>query len=370
MRGLEVSLGGLGQDQLIQRQIGYRSAQPAILGLQLLQPLDLVALKATVLIPPAVIGHFRYTDCSDRIHNRMALCRQHINLPKLRNNLFSRMPLPSHRRILLGQKHTSGRTTSKGADHSGAGGSIGAAVVAKSEPDGYTMMIHSISHTIAAATYAHLPYDATKDFSAVVSLGAMPNLLMVSPNKGYKNLRDLVEAAQKKPGSISYGSAGVGSISHLSGERLKLAGKFQAVHVPYKGAPDALLDLIAGRIDFFFSPYLPAKPFMENHTLVALAVASTKRSVALPDIPTTAESGYPNTEYAYWNAIFKPVKTPRAIVNKLHDETVKAMDVVKDRLAKTGTEPMITSPSEFDDIVRKQIAINVELVKVAGIKMN
>lgn len=255
-------------------------------------------------------------------------------------------------------------------NRSGAGGSIGAAVVAKSEPDGYTMMIHSISHTIAAATYAHLPYDATKDFSAVVSLGAMPNLLMVSPNKGYKNLRDMVEAAQKKPGSISYGSAGVGSISHLSGERLKLAGKFQAVHVPYKGAPDALLDLIAGRIDFFFSPYLPAKPFMENHTLVALAVASTQRSVALPDIPTTAEAGYPNTEYAYWNAIFMPVKTPRAIVNKLHDETVKAMDVVKDRLAKTGTEPMVTSPSDFDDIVRKQIAINVELVKVAGIKMN
>jgi tripartite-type tricarboxylate transporter receptor subunit TctC len=245
-----------------------------------------------------------------------------------------------------------------------------AAVVAKSEPDGYTLMIHSISHTIAAATYAHLSYDATKDFSAVVSLGVMPNLLMVSPKKEYKSLRDLVEAAHKKPGAVSYGSAGVGSISHLSGERLKLAGKFQAVHVPYKGAPDALLDLMAGRIDFFFSPYLPAKPFMDGNTLSALAVASAKRSIALPDVPTTSESGYPDTEYPYWNAIFLPAKTPRTIVNRLHDETVKAMDITQDKLAKVGTEPMVTSPAEFDAIVNKQIAANVELVKLAGIKVN
>jgi tripartite-type tricarboxylate transporter receptor subunit TctC len=255
-------------------------------------------------------------------------------------------------------------------NRSGAGGSIGAAVVAKSEPDGYTLMIHSISHTIAAATYAHLSYDATKDFSAVVSLGVMPNLLMVSPKKEYKSLRDLVEAAHKKPGAVSYGSAGVGSISHLSGERLKLAGKFQAVHVPYKGAPDALLDLMAGRIDFFFSPYLPAKPFMDGNTLSALAVASAKRSIALPDVPTTSESGYPDTEYPYWNAIFLPAKTPRTIVNRLHDETVKAMDITQDKLAKVGTEPMVTSPAEFDAIVNKQIAANVELVKLAGIKVN
>jgi tripartite-type tricarboxylate transporter receptor subunit TctC len=255
-------------------------------------------------------------------------------------------------------------------NRSGAGGTIGAAIVAKSNPDGYTIMVNSISYTIAAVTYSHLPYNSLKAFSAVISLGAMPNLLMVSPVKGYKSLHDLVEEARKNPGGISYGSAGVGSISHLSGERLKLAGHFQAVHVPYPGAPQALLDLMAGRIDFFFSPYLPAKPFIDNKTLVALAIASEHRSAILPDVPTTAEAGYPNTEYPYWNAIFVPARTPRSIVNKLHDETVKAMEAVKDKLAATGTEPMITSPEEFDAIVRKQIAINADLVKIAGIQVN
>ena len=154
----------------------------------------------------------------------------------------------------------------------GAGGSIGSATVAKSDPDGYTLLINSITFTIVAVTYPHLPYDTEKDFSAVASFGAMPNLLMASPKK-YKTARDLVEAARKNPGSISYGSGGVGSMAHLSGERFKLAGKFQAVHVPYKGAGEALLDVAGGRIDFFIIPYLAAKPFMDNHSLVALAVA-------------------------------------------------------------------------------------------------
>lgn len=255
-------------------------------------------------------------------------------------------------------------------NRSGAAGSIGAAIVAKAEPDGHTILIHSISHTIAAATYSRLPYDAVKDFSAVASLGAMPNLLMVSPAKNYKSLRDLVEAALKNPGTMTYGSAGVGSISHLSGERLKLAGKFQAVHVPYKGAPEALVDLMAGRIDFFYSPYLPAKPFIDDKKLVPLVVASEKRALALPNVPTGAESGYPNTEYPYWNMIFVPAKTPRAIVDKLHDEAVKAMDVVKDKIAKTGTELLSGSPKELDETVRKQIEINKELVKIAGVKVN
>lgn len=252
----------------------------------------------------------------------------------------------------------------------GAAGSLGANIVAKSDPDGYTILIHSISHTIAAATYSRLPYDATKDFAAVVSLGSMANLLMVSPAKGYKNLRDLVEAAQKNPGAMTYGSAGVGSISHLSGERLKLAGKFQAVHVPYKGAPEALLDLMAGRVDFFFSPYVPAKAFIDDKKLIPIAVASEKRSITLPDVPTTSESGYKDCEYPYWNAIFVPAKTPREIVNKLHDEVEKAMGIVKDRLAPTGTEPMTATPEQVDALVQKQIAVNIELVKAAGIKVN
>jgi tripartite-type tricarboxylate transporter receptor subunit TctC len=250
----------------------------------------------------------------------------------------------------------------------GAGGSIGSALVAKSDPDGYTLLINSITFTIVAVTYPHLPYDTEKDFSAVAAFGAMPNLLMASPKK-YKTARDLVEAARKNPGSISYGSGGVGSMAHLSGERFKLAGKFQAVHVPYKGAGEALIDVAGGRVDFFIIPYLAAKPFIDNHSLVALAVASSKRSSVLPDVPTMAEAGFPNTEYPFWNMLFAPSKTPRAIVNKLHGETVKAMAAVRDKLAPYGIEPMNESPSELDRIVREQIAINAKLVKAANIKL-
>lgn len=252
----------------------------------------------------------------------------------------------------------------------GAGGSIGASAVAKSDPDGYTIMIHSISHTITAAMYSRLPYDANKDFSSVVSLGDMANVLMVSPDSGYKTVRDLVEAARKNPGSISFASSGVGSINQLTAERLKVAGKFDAVHVPYKGAPEALLDLMAGRVNFFFSPYLPAKPFIEDRKLIPLAVAGEKRSASLPSVPTTTEAGYPNTNYPYWNAMFVPAKTPRDIVDKLRTETIKAMDAVKDKLTQYGTEPMITTSAALDEHVRKQIAINAEVIKIAGIKIN
>jgi tripartite-type tricarboxylate transporter receptor subunit TctC len=251
----------------------------------------------------------------------------------------------------------------------GAGGTIGSAIVAKSDPDGYTFLINSITFTITAVTYAHLPYDTEKDFSAVVSFGAMPNLLLVSPKKGYKTVRDLVDAARKNPGSISYASGGVGSMAHLSGERFKLAGKFKAVHVPYKGAGHALVDTAAGRVDFFIIPYLAAKPFMDNHSLIALAVASDKRTPVLPDVPTMAEAGFPKTAYPFWNMIFVPAKTPRAIVNKMHDETTKALAIVKDKLAPFGIQPMNDSPAQLDAIVRKQIAINAELVKLAGIKV-
>src|SRR5665647_83336 len=251
----------------------------------------------------------------------------------------------------------------------GAGGTIGSNVVAKSDPDGYTCLINSITFTITAVTYAHLPYDTEKDFSAVVSFGAMPNLLLVSPKKGYKTVRDLVEAARKNPNSISYASGGVGSMAHLGGERFKHEAGFKAVHVPYKGAGAALIDVAGSRVDFFIIPYLAARPFMDNHSLIALAVASDKRTPVLPDVPTMAEAGFPNTEYPFWNMIFVPSKTPRAIVNKMHDETTKALASVKSKLAPYGIVPMNDSPEQLDAIVRKQIAINAELVKLAGIKL-
>lgn len=250
----------------------------------------------------------------------------------------------------------------------GAGGTIGAEVVAKSAPDGYTYLIDSITFTITAVTYAHLAYNSERDFAAVAAFGAMPNLLLVSPKKGYKTVRDLVEAARKSPGSISFASGGVGSMAHLSGERFCLAGRFKAVHVPYKGAGHALVDTAAGRVDFFIIPYLAAKPFMDNHSLIALAVASKERSPVLPDVPTMAEAGFPHTAYPFWNMLFAPAKTPRQIIHKMHDEMEKALAVVQSKLTPYGVQPMADSPHQLDEIVRKQIAVNRKLATEAGIR--
>ncbi len=251
----------------------------------------------------------------------------------------------------------------------GGSGSIGCAAVARSAPDGYTLLINSVSFTILPVTNPHLPYDTEKDFSAVAGLGVMPNLLMVSPKK-YKDVRALVEAARKNPGSISYASAGPGTMAHLSAERFKLVGKFKAVHVPYKGAAEGLLDVATGRVDFFIIPYLSAKSFIDSGQLVAVAVASKKRTSVLPDVPTMAEAGFPNTEYPFWNMVFAPADTPRQVIDRLHREFVKACDLTKDKLAKFAAEPMDESPSELDAIVRNQIKINADLVKITGINVN
>lgn len=251
----------------------------------------------------------------------------------------------------------------------GGSGSIGCAAVARSAPDGYTLLINSVSFTILAVTNPHLPYDPEKDFSAVAGLGSMPNLVMVSP-KRYKRVRDLVDAAQKAPGSVSYASAGLGTMAHLSAERFRLAAKFTAVHVPYKGAAEGLLDVATGRVDFFIIPYLSAKSFIDSGQLIAVAVASKKRTHVLPDVPTMAEAGFPDTEYPFWNMIFAPANTPEQIIDRLHKEIVKACSVTNDKLANFGAEPMKESPGELDAIVRNQIKVNADLVKMAGINVN
>jgi tripartite-type tricarboxylate transporter receptor subunit TctC len=254
----------------------------------------------------------------------------------------------------------------------GAGGTLGANVVAKAPPDGYTLLVHTSSHTVTAATFAQLPYDTAKDFAAVIPLANLPNVLIVAKAKGYQSARELVEAAKAKPGSFNYASAGAGTASHFNAERFKLAAKFDAQHVPFKGAPEALREIVAGRVDFYFVPLLPAKGLIEEGQLAALAVSSSRRATALPDVPTTVEAGFPNSEFNFWVGVLMASKTPAPIVERLHNEIKAALanPAVKERLTRLGADPMPLTSREFDALIQKEIISNIDLVKAANIKVN
>jgi tripartite-type tricarboxylate transporter receptor subunit TctC len=163
----------------------------------------------------------------------------------------------------------------------GAGNTIGMAAVAKAEPDGYTILANSSTHTVSPATRSSLPFDALADLSAIIPLGNMPVVMVFNPKKGYKTLADFVAAAKAKPGSVNYASAGAGNSSHLNGERFIKAAGIEAVHVPQRGAPEALTEVIAGRVDFYFAPLINALPFLKDGQLVALAVSGSQRASAL-----------------------------------------------------------------------------------------
>jgi tripartite-type tricarboxylate transporter receptor subunit TctC len=253
----------------------------------------------------------------------------------------------------------------------GAGGTIGMAAVAKAEPDGYTLLVNSSVHTITPSTYSKLPYDTVRDFAGIIPLAQFPNVLVVPPSR-FKTIQELVTVGKAKPGSITYGSGGVGAATHLNAERFRLSAGFEAVHVPFKGAPEALREILGNRIDFYFAPILSAVPLIESHELRGLAVSSLKRSDVLPDIPTTLEAGYPDSDYVFWVGLFAPAATPRDIIARLHDATAKALadKTVADNLAKLGAAPMTMTPPEFDAYIKAEIATIATVVKAAGIAPN
>jgi tripartite-type tricarboxylate transporter receptor subunit TctC len=254
-------------------------------------------------------------------------------------------------------------------NRTGAGGTIGAAYVAKSDPDGYTILIHSAAVTIFPATFANLPFETSRDFAAVTPAASVPLVLVVSPAR-HKSLKALVSAAKAKPGSINYATVGAGAAAHMTAERLRLSAGFEAQQIPFRGAPEAQTEVVAGRVDFFFSPVLAALPLIKSGQLLGLAVSSAKRASALPDVPTTIEAGYPNSDYEFWLGFFMPAKTPRDIVERLYQEIRKAKDhpEVKAKLAASGGEPMDMTPAAFQDYIRKSVAMNHVLAKAAGIK--
>lgn len=251
----------------------------------------------------------------------------------------------------------------------GAGGTIGVNAVAKADPDGYTILIHSNGYTIAPAVYPNLPYDPIKDLIAVTTLGYIPNVLVVAPEKNIRTLRDLVAAARAKPGSMNYASGGVGTPTHLAAERLRIGAVFEAQHIPFKGQPEAMTEVMTGRVDFYFCPVFPALPLIQEGKLIPLAVSGTTRLASLPDVPTTTEAGFANADYSFWIGMFVPARTPPDIVRKLHDETVKAMQTpaLQAELAKLSVVPMTMTSEQFGSYVKDQIDADGALAKAAGI---
>lgn len=257
-------------------------------------------------------------------------------------------------------------------NRTGAGGTIGTALVAKAEPDGYTVLVHGSAHTIAPSVYPKLSYDPARDFAAVVPLGISAQVMVVSPAKGLKTVADLVVAAKAKPGTFNFSSVGIGTATHLAAERFRTSAGVDAVHVPFKGGAEAMSETVAGRVEFFFGPVGLVLPHVRDGRLVALVVNGPKRAAALPDVPTTMEAGFANAEYPIWYGLFFPAKTPRDIVNRLHRETSKALQgpKLRERLATLAVDPMVMTPEGFDAHVHKEIAINAALIKALGIKLD
>ena len=253
----------------------------------------------------------------------------------------------------------------------GAGGTIAAAVIAKSEPDGYALLVHSAGHAVNPAIYPNLPYDTTKDFAAVAPLATLPNVLVVPPGR-YKSLQELVAAARASPGKLNYGSAGNGSATHMNAEKFRVSAGFDAVHVPFKGTPEALSEVMAGRLDFFFAPIVSALQLVKEGKVVALAVGTTKRAALLPDLPTTTELGYPGSDFTFWVGLFAPAKTPADAVARVNREITAALQLpqVRERYAVLGAEPMSMKPDEFDAYVKGEIEQNGRIARAAGIKAN
>ncbi len=255
-------------------------------------------------------------------------------------------------------------------NRSGAGGTIGSYLVAQAEPDGYTILINSSAHSITPAVYPKAPYDVVKDFAAVVSFGSIPNVTVISPAKGVKTLQEMVAFAKKD--KRTFASSGVGSSSHWAMERLRLSAGFEAIHVPFKGGPEAIREVIAGRVDFMSFGIASVLPYIRDGRFIPLAVSAPKRSPVLPEVPTTLECGYPDSEIVFWNGLLVPKKTPRAVVNRLYEASLKALETqsMKDKLAPFGTDPKPMTPTEFDEYIRKEVAMNLGIVKAANLKFD
>ena len=252
----------------------------------------------------------------------------------------------------------------------GAGGTIAAAQVAKSDPDGYTILVHSSGHALNPSLYPNLGYDTLKDLTGVTALAAIPNVLVVNPAKGWKTQADLIAAVKAKPDQFNYASAGIGSGTHMNAEIFRIQAGIDALHVPYKGTPDAMTNVIGGSNDWFFAPLASALPLIRDGKLQALSVSTKQRASTLPQVPTSIEAGLPGSDYTLWIGMIVPSATPQPIVRKLHEEALKALNnpEIKERMAKLGADTMPMSSDAFNAYIRSEIEVAARIVKAANLK--
>ena len=254
----------------------------------------------------------------------------------------------------------------------GAGNTIAMAAVARAEPDGYTILANSSTHSLVPVTYNNLTFDTFRDLTPIIPISNTPLVMVVASSKGYKDVAEFVAAAKAKRGAMNYSSGGAGTITHLAMEAFRLAAGFEAVHVPFKGAPEALTEVLAERADFYFSPLPPALPFLKDGKLKVLAVTGSQRASALPDVPTIQEAGYPEATYNFWVGLFLPSKTPAPIMDRLYKETHAALQtpVLKERYDRMGADFLPLDRAGFAKLIQDEFVLNTKVAKAAGLKAN
>jgi tripartite-type tricarboxylate transporter receptor subunit TctC len=252
----------------------------------------------------------------------------------------------------------------------GAGGTVGSELVARADPDGYTLLANSSAHAANPGIYKDMRYDTLRDFTNLALLGGGPNVLIASPDSGWKALGDFVKAAKANPGKMNFASAGVGSGTHFNLEKLKIAAGIDVAHVPYKGTPEAIGDTVANRVCCYWAPLNAALPHVTGGRAVALAVSSAQRSPLLPNVPSVAEQGYPGFDYTLWVGLWGPAKLPPEIAAKINKDVNAALASpdLRERLTKLGTVPGNLTIPQFTDFVRKEIDETKTILQAAGIK--
>jgi tripartite-type tricarboxylate transporter receptor subunit TctC len=255
----------------------------------------------------------------------------------------------------------------------GAGGNIGSDIVAKSDPDGYTLLLGTVgTHAINASLYKKMPYDTVKDFAPITLVASVPNIVVVNPSVPVKSIKELLALAKSKPGQLSFASSGNGSSIHLSGELFKSMAGVDMLHVPYKGSGPAVADLVGGQVNLMFDNMPSSLPHVKSGRLRAIAVTSAKRSPAAPDLPTIAESGVPGYEAVAWFGVLAPAGTPPAIVKKLNAEIIKVLKSpdVAERLSSQGAEPVSNTPEQFSAYIKSEMAKWAKVIKASGAQVD
>ncbi len=252
----------------------------------------------------------------------------------------------------------------------GAGSNIAAQLVANAPSDGYTLLSISSAFAISPAIYSSMAFDPAKDFSGITLTATGPALVLISPNLKINTMKELIDYAAKNPGKVTYSSAGIGSGSHFAAELIQAKAGIDLLHIPTKGIPDAITEVMSGRVDFFISPYASAINLVKSGKVRAIAITSTKRYKELPALPTVAESGVPGYKWEFWYGLIAPAKTPKPILQKISAEVKRILELpsVKERFDELGTTAVSSTPEQFDKLIASEIVEFARLAKLSGIK--